>query len=49
MNTFYCPYDLAIQTMDAIWQSKQKAIVELKAAGYSDDEIDDLIIIGVTE
>jgi hypothetical protein len=40
---FYCPYDLAIQTMNAIWESKKKEIEILRSDGYSDDDIDDMI------
>ncbi len=40
---FYCPYDLVIQTMDAIWESKKKQIADLKDQGFTDEEIDDMI------
>lgn len=40
---FYCPYDLSIETMNAIWESKEKAIKQLKKEGYSDTDINDIM------
>ena len=42
-SEFYCPYDLARQKMNAIWESKKKEIAILKSEGYLDDDIDDMM------
>jgi hypothetical protein len=42
-QVFYCPYDLAIQTIELIRDSQIEAIAELKSEGYSDIEIDELM------
>ena len=41
---FYCPYDLCIQTSDAIWDAKLAQIELLRAEGFTDDEIDELMM-----
>lgn len=45
--TFYCPYAETIITIDAIWEAKKKMIAEMKISGYSEDEIDDFIELGI--
>jgi hypothetical protein len=42
---FYCPYDVYIETMNEIWESKIKIIECLRIEdNLSDEEIDDLMM-----
>jgi hypothetical protein len=43
---YHCPYKESLETADAIWNAKIKAINELKKKGFSDKEIDEMVIFG---
>jgi hypothetical protein len=44
LPVFYCPYDLAIQTMNIIWESKATAIAKLVDDGFLKEDIDDITL-----
>ena len=43
-EVFYSPYDLAIQTSQTIAESQLDRVAELKAAGHSDQDINDMMM-----
>ena len=42
-HKFYCPYGESLQTLDVIWKAKENAIKDLKAKGYTDDQINHIM------